>query len=131
MLQSDHFAISLIHPSQESQDVEDRLGDLVLWLTKLKDGVVTTSVDGNREEAERREQLTMFAITFLLLCPLNPTVRARTLERIEKKSRMLLNKGKGAKLLDKKQDSGMAVKLVEELRQAILFYQVGTFENHG
>ena len=42
---------------------------------------------------------------------------------------MLLDKGKMAKILDKKQDSGMIVKLVEELRQAILIYQVGTVQN--
>ena len=39
---------------------------------------------------------------------------------------MLLGKGKGARILDKKRDSGKVVKLVEELRQAILIYQVGT-----
>ena len=39
---------------------------------------------------------------------------------------MLLGKGKGARFLDKKRDSGKVVKLVEELRQAILIYQVGT-----
>jgi hypothetical protein len=43
---------------------------------------------------------------------------------------MLLDKGKRARILDKRKDSGMAAKLVEELRQAILFYQVGTNENH-
>lgn len=41
----------------------------------------------------------------------------------------MLDKGKMAKILDKKQDSGMVVKLVEELRQAILIYQVGTCKN--
>ena len=40
-----------------------------------------------------------------------------------------MGKGKGAKILDKKQDSGAIVKLVEELRQAILLYQVCTVEN--
>ena len=58
--QSDQAAISLIYSSQESKDVEDKLGDLVLWLTKLKDGVLTTSADNNREETERRAQLTRF-----------------------------------------------------------------------
>jgi hypothetical protein len=42
---------------------------------------------------------------------------------------MLLDKGKGARILDKRKDSGTVVKLSEELRQAILFYQVGTDEN--
>lgn len=37
----------------------------------------------------------------------------------------LLEKGIAARILDKKRDSGMVIKLVEELRQAILIYQVG------
>lgn len=37
---------------------------------------------------------------------------------------MLLNKGKVARILDKAQDSDIAVKLVEEFRQAIVIYQV-------
>ena len=39
---------------------------------------------------------------------------------------MLLDKGKVAKYLDKKRDSGVIIKLVEQLRQAVLMYQVGT-----
>ena len=53
-------AISLTYPSQGCKDVEDKLGDLLIWLTKLKDSVLTTSAGGNHEEAERREQLTRF-----------------------------------------------------------------------
>lgn len=58
--QSDPATLLLIHPSQESKDVEDKLGDLVIWLTKLKNSVVTTSTDDDHEEARRREQLTRF-----------------------------------------------------------------------
>ena len=43
---------------------------------------------------------------------------------------MVLDKGKVAMILDKRKDSGVVVKLVEELRQAILLYQVGAVENH-
>ena len=43
---------------------------------------------------------------------------------------MLLDKGKGAKILDKKKDSGTVVKLIEELQQTILLYQVGIIENY-
>ena len=56
-------------------------------------------------------------------------VCARSLEGIEKRSLALLKKGKVIKILDKKQDSGMVIKLVEELRQAILIYQVGPVGN--
>ena len=54
--------ISLIYPSQGCKDVEEGLGDLILWLTKLKGSVMTTRTDDNREEAERREQLTRFLL---------------------------------------------------------------------
>ena len=54
------LTISLTHPSQGCTDVENKLGDLVIWLTKLKDSVFTTSAGDNREEAGRREQLTRF-----------------------------------------------------------------------
>ena len=53
-----------------------------------------------------------------------PTLR-RSLEDIEKHSQALLGKGKAARILDKTQDSGKVVKLIEQLRQAILVYQVG------
>jgi hypothetical protein len=42
---------------QQSKDVEEKLGDLIPWLTKLKDSATLTSADGNHEETERREQL--------------------------------------------------------------------------
>ena len=51
-------------------------------------------------------------------------VCVRSLEDIEKRSLLLLGKKKATRILDKKQDSGKVVKLAEELRQAILIYQV-------
>ena len=35
-----------------------------------------------------------------------------------------------SRILDKTQDSQAAIKLVEDLRQAIFIYQVGTIGNH-
>ena len=49
--------ISLTRLPQGCKDVEENLGDLVIWLTKLKDGMVTTIADENPQEVERREQL--------------------------------------------------------------------------
>ena len=46
------------------------------------------------------------------------------LEEIEKRSNELLEKGKAARFVDKGRDSGEVVKLVEELRDAIIRYQV-------
>ena len=59
----------------------------------------------------------------LIICP-------RSLEYIEKECRKLSEKNKAAKVLDKKRDTGEVVKLVEQLRQAILVYQVGTADSH-
>ena len=42
---------------------------------------------------------------------------------------MILEKGKRARILDKPQDSGMVVKLIEGLGQAVLLYQVGIVKN--
>ena len=64
--------------------------------------------------------------------PYRPTeliIYPRSLEDIEKRSQVLSDKGKMAKMLDKKRNSGAIVKLVEQLRQAILVYQVGTVES--
>jgi len=51
---------SLTDLSQESKDVEDKLGELIPWLIKLENSVMAASADGNREEAERRENLTQY-----------------------------------------------------------------------
>ena len=48
----------------------------------------------------------------------------RSLEDIGKRSLALSDKGKVARVLDKKQDSEKVIGLVEKLRQAILIYQV-------
>ena len=52
------------------------------------------------------------------------TVDNRSLADIEKRSLALSEKGTAARFLDKTRDSGEVVKLVEELRRAILVYQV-------
>jgi len=46
------------------------------------------------------------------------------LKDIEKRSQVLLKKGKAARFVDKGRDSGEVVKLVERLRDAITRYQV-------
>jgi len=97
---------ALIKHYEEYKDVQDKLGDLTPWLAKLKGSIAIACADDNPEGFKRCQELT------------------RTLEDIEKRSRALLGKGKAARILDKKQDSGMVVKLVEELRQAILIYQL-------
>ena len=46
------------------------------------------------------------------------------LEDIEKRSRVLLEKGAAARFLDKREDSAEVVRLIERLREAIAHYQV-------
>ena len=69
-------------------------------------------------------------IAFSLSCQLKLIV-CRSLEDIERRSQVLLGKRKAARILDKTQDSQAIIKLVEDLRQAIFIYQVGTIRNHG
>ena len=54
---SNRASTLLTGPFQECKDIEDKIGDLIPWLIKLKDSVMTTSADGNDEETKRREQL--------------------------------------------------------------------------
>ncbi|KAF9784597.1 hypothetical protein BJ322DRAFT_1195506 [Thelephora terrestris] len=97
---------ALIKHYEESKDVQEKLEDLIPWLTKLEDCVTKGSAGGSPEEAERRKELT------------------RSLEDIEKQSQELLGKGRATRILDKAQDIGTVVKLVEQLRRAILLYQL-------
>jgi hypothetical protein len=50
----------------------------------------------------------------------------RSFDEIEKRSQALLGKGKMAQILDKAQGSQAIVRLVEQLWQAVLIYQVRT-----
>lgn len=51
----------LTESPQQSKDIEDKLAELILWLTKLKDSATLASADGDHGEAERREQLKRYA----------------------------------------------------------------------
>ena len=57
-LPSNRIPISLTSIFQECKDVEEKLRDLIPWLTKLKGSMMTTRADENHEDVERREQLT-------------------------------------------------------------------------
>lgn len=46
------------------------------------------------------------------------------MEDIDRQSQELLKKKTAARILDKTQDSGKVVKLIEQLQQAVLVYQV-------
>ena len=53
-----------------------------------------------------------------------PILRDRSLGGVGARAAALLDKGKAARILDKAKDSAEVVALVEELRQAIVIYQV-------
>lgn len=53
--------ISLTYPSQQSKDVEDKLRDLIPWLTKLENTTATAGLGTSPEETAGREQFTQFA----------------------------------------------------------------------
>ena len=48
----------------------------------------------------------------------------RALEEIEKRSRVLLEKGAATRFVDKGEDSAEVAKLIERLREAITHYEV-------
>ena len=76
-------AAPLTHSSQESKGVEEKLVDLIPWLTKLKASVTMTPDEGG-DDAERREEL-MWCVSHACY-PNNfkPIICTRSLEGIEK-----------------------------------------------
>ena len=76
----------LTESSQQSKDIEDKLGDLIPWLAKLNERTTLTSIDGNHEEAERRAQLKGCVQHFRrLVDPSKPFVEPWKISRIDLK----------------------------------------------
>ena len=63
-------------------------------------------------------------ITCLPSYRFKPIVGTRSLGDIERRSLALLKNGEAARILYEKQNSGMVIKLVEELLQATFIYQL-------
>ena len=110
--------------SQETKDVKERFEDLATWVTALEESLTKSKTSNDPEEGERRQRLAQFVSRLLHLTA--KLTRCRSLTGIKKSSEELSGKGKMARVLDKAQDSKKATKLVEDLRQAILIYQVGS-----
>ena len=104
--------------------MKDKLDDLIPWLEKLLVTLAKVNPSDDRDEVERRSELEKFAPWPKFLDGSQLTLDDRSLEDIERRSQALCKKEKGARFLDKTQDSGEVIKLVEELRRAILIYQV-------
>jgi len=105
--------------------VKDKLGDLLPWVDKLLVTLGKVNPDDDRDEVERRSQLAKFVSCLEFLVHSKLILYDRSLEEIGARSLALSEKGKVARVLDKTQDSGEVIKLIEKLRQAILIYQVG------
>ena len=104
--------------------MKDKLNDLIPWLEKLLVTLAKVNPDDDRDEVERRSELAKFASWLKFFADSQLILGGRSLEDIGKRSLALSEKGKVARVLDKTQDSGEVIRLVEELRRAILIYQV-------
>ena len=104
--------------------MKDKLDDLIPWLEKLLVTLAKVNPNEDRDEVERRSELAKFASRLSLFARSQLILNDRSLEDIGKRSLALSEKGKIARALDKMRDSGEVIKLVEELRRAILVYQV-------
>jgi len=104
--------------------VKDKLEDLIPWLEKLLVTLAKVNPDDDRDEVERQSELARFVSCLILRVHSKPILFDRSLEDIGRRSLALSEKGKVARVFDKTQDSQEVVKLVENLRQAILVYQV-------
>jgi hypothetical protein len=78
---------------------------------------------GDQEEADRRLALSRYVSKFLTT-PIFSNPSRSALEKIEKRSQELLDKGTAARFIDKKADSREVARLVDQLREAIVHYQV-------
>jgi len=109
--------------SQEFEGVKEKLEGLQPQLDRLKQNITTTAIDGDPEETGRRTELTRYAYQLLTLTALVNDLPS-ALEEIEKRSQELLEKGTGARFVDKRRDTGEVARLVERLREVITHYQV-------
>ena len=117
-------SIPLTIITQESNDVKDKLNDLVPWLDKLLTTLAGVNPNDNQEEIERRSRLAKFVSRPRLLVHSKLIYKDRSLEDVGARAVALSEKGKVARILDKTKDLAEVVALVEKLRQAILIYQV-------
>lgn len=97
---------ALVKHYKQSEEVKHKLEQLIPWLTRLRETLTTVDPNGDRQEIARRAQL------------------ERALKRITQESRAMLEKGQVTRIIDKTQDHRKIAKLVEELRQEILIYQL-------
>jgi hypothetical protein len=104
--------------------VKDKLGDLIPWVKKLLVSLAKVDPNHDRDEVERRSELAKFVSLLGYFVHSTLIHYDRSLEDIGTRSLALSEKGKVARILDKAQDTEEVIKLIEQLRRAILIYQV-------
>jgi len=109
---------------QQSEDVKDTLEQLIPWLKKLLESPAKVDPSGDQQEVERRSQ--MARLVSNQLSRHERPILCRSLEDIAERSQALLAKGKFTRVLDKSQDAQDVRRLIEQVQQTILIYQVGT-----
>jgi len=98
-----------------------KIRDLEARLTRFKQNIATTTIDGDPGETERRKELTRYARPSLVP-PAPANNPGSALEEIEERSQALPSKGVAAWFVDKG-----VVKLIERLQEEITNYQVSGY----
>ena len=109
---------------QQSEDIKNTLEELIPWLTKLLESPAKVDPNGDQQEVERRSQ--MARLVSNQPSRYERPILCRSLENITQRSQALLAKGKCTRILDKTQDAQEVRRLIEQVQQTILIYQVGT-----
>ena len=95
-------------------------------MDRFKQNIITTTVDGDPEETNRRRGLTAY-VHQLVTAWTAPDHFCSTFQKIEELSQKLLAKGSITRFADKGEDTKIVAKLIERLREAIVCYQVGNY----
>lgn len=95
-------------------------------MDRLKQIISTAIVDEDPEETKRRKGLAEYVRKPMAVVTA-PDDRCRTFKQIEELSQKMLAKRAITRFADKGEDSKVVAKLIERLREAIVFYQVGNY----
>ena len=107
--------------------MKEKVEELIPLLERFRENIAVTANGGDQAGDQAEEQRRSQLSRCVRRSPMIPTLVngvLSTLEGIERRSRVLLEKGTGARFLDKGEDSKEVAGLVERLREAITHYQV-------
>jgi len=103
--------------------VKEKVEELIPLLERFRQNIALTTDGRDQAEERRRSELSRCVPRSSIIPTLVDSI-LRTLQEIEKRSRVLLEKGTGVRFLDKGEDSKEVAGLIERLREAITQYQV-------